>query len=133
MQSCTTTPAQSYCCLRRISGALGWAASLDILLLFYPVPRSCFLNRLLGAGFPLLIKYHRWLGHGTMWLLTLHGWGFYALWCPPLLPFSLRNCYANCMSRAMHKPGRCALSIHCTTQNPLPTSCDSRARLHSIW
>ena len=65
----------------RVSGALGWAASLDILLLFYPVPRSCFLNRLLGAGFPLLIKYHRWLGHGTMWLLTLHGWGYYALWC----------------------------------------------------
>ena len=66
---------------RRVSGALGWAASLDILLLFYPVPRSCFLNRLLGAGFPLLIKYHRWLGHGTMWLLSLHGCGYYALWC----------------------------------------------------
>ncbi|KAK9845990.1 hypothetical protein WJX81_007894 [Elliptochloris bilobata] len=66
--------------LAAVSGALGWAASLDILLLFYPVPRSCFLNRLLGAGFPLLIKYHRWLGHGTMWLLTLHGWGYYALW-----------------------------------------------------
>jgi len=69
---------------RSISGALGWAASLDILLLFYPVPRSCFLNRLLGAGFPMLIKYHRWVGHGTMWLLTLHGWGFYALWCARL-------------------------------------------------
>lgn len=70
---------------RRVSGALGWAASLDILLLFYPVPRSCFLNRLLGAGFPLLIKYHRWLGHGTMWLLSLHGCGYYALWCARLL------------------------------------------------
>lgn len=69
----------------RVSGALGWAASLDILLLFYPVPRSCFLNRLLGAGFPLLIKYHRWLGHGTMWLLSLHGCGYYALWCVLLL------------------------------------------------
>ena len=22
----------------------------------------------------------RWLGHGTMILLTLHGWGFWALW-----------------------------------------------------
>ena len=24
--------------------------------------------------------FHRWLGHGTMWVLTLHGWGFYLFW-----------------------------------------------------
>jgi hypothetical protein len=44
---------------RRISGALGWAATLDILLLFYPVPRSVFLHWLMGTNFPTLIKYHR--------------------------------------------------------------------------
>ncbi len=22
----------------------------------------------------------RWLGHGTMWILSVHGCGFYALW-----------------------------------------------------
>ncbi len=42
-----------------ISGALGWAATLDILLLFYPVPRSIFLHWLMGTNFPTLIKYHR--------------------------------------------------------------------------
>jgi hypothetical protein len=46
--------------LPRISGALGWAATLDILLLFYPVPRSVFLHSLLGGdNFANLIKYHR--------------------------------------------------------------------------
>ena len=45
--------------LRRVSGALGWAAMLDILLLFYPVARSSFLHCILGRGFSTLIKYHR--------------------------------------------------------------------------
>ena len=27
-----------------------------------------------------LCTLRRWLGHGTMALLTLHGWGFWALW-----------------------------------------------------
>ena len=44
----------------RISGALGWAATLDILLLFYPVPRSVFLHSMMGGdNFANLIKYHR--------------------------------------------------------------------------
>ena len=100
---------------------MGWAATFDILLLFYPVPRSSFLLWLLGTSFPEFVKYHRywhpcracapspaynflpvtvtfirhdhsnvvkpspttfhrWLGHGTMWVLTLHGWGFYLFW-----------------------------------------------------
>ena len=48
------------CLLCSISGALGWAATLDILLLFYPVPRSIFLHWLMGTNFPTLIKYHRY-------------------------------------------------------------------------
>ena len=43
----------------RIAGAFGWAATLDIMLLFFPVPRSTFLHWLLGSSFPALIKYHR--------------------------------------------------------------------------
>ncbi|CAL5218771.1 g490 [Coccomyxa viridis] len=62
------------------SGALGWAATLDILLMMYPVPRSTFLHWMMGESFPTLIKYHRWVGHGTMVLLTLHGFGFYGVW-----------------------------------------------------
>ena len=43
----------------RTSGALGWAATLDILLMMYPVPRSTFLHWMMGESFPTLIKYHR--------------------------------------------------------------------------
>ena len=48
----------------RTSGALGWAATLDILLMMYPVPRSTFLHWMMGESFPTLIKYHR---YGTLW------------------------------------------------------------------
>ena len=51
--------------MRSISGGLGWAATLDIMLLFYPLPRSTFLHYLLGAGFKSLIKYHRWVMDNT--------------------------------------------------------------------
>ena len=109
----------------RTSGALGWAATLDILLMMYPVPRSTFLHWMMGESFPTLIKYHRygslqsalrpsrcrfstvgpdnvghrelccamsygleghygagcrWIGHGTMLIITLHGFGFYGVW-----------------------------------------------------
>ena len=43
----------------RVSGAFGWAATLDIMLLFFPVPRSTFLHWLLGTSFPAFIRYHR--------------------------------------------------------------------------
>ena len=43
----------------RVSGAFGWAATLDIMLLFFPVARSTFLHWMLGTSFPALIKYHR--------------------------------------------------------------------------
>ena len=49
----------------RTSGALGWAATLDILLMMYPVPRSTFLHWMMGESFPTLIKYHR---YGTLWI-----------------------------------------------------------------
>lgn len=27
-----------------------------------------------------IVMHTRWLGHGTMVILTIHGWGFWALW-----------------------------------------------------
>ena len=56
------------CWVCSISGALGWAATLDILLLFYPVPRSIFLHWLMGTNFPTLIKYHRCVPLGSVLL-----------------------------------------------------------------
>ena len=52
--------SESQCYDNRTSGALGWAATLDILLMMYPVPRSTFLHWMMGESFPTLIKYHRW-------------------------------------------------------------------------
>ncbi|KAG2497451.1 hypothetical protein HYH03_004606 [Edaphochlamys debaryana] len=58
----------------------GWVGRLDILLLFFPLPRCNFLGWLIGADFPQLIKYHRWLGHGTMLVYSLHGIGYMSYW-----------------------------------------------------
>ena len=95
--------------LNRLGGCLAWAATLNLMLLFYPVPRSSFLHWMLGQNFEMLIKYHkcgqafprssarllfplvkrlkpcgcrpcRWIGNWLMILLTLHGWCFWASW-----------------------------------------------------
>ncbi|KAG2497450.1 hypothetical protein HYH03_004605 [Edaphochlamys debaryana] len=58
----------------------GWVGRLDILLLFFPLPRCNFLGWLLGAAFPELIKYHRWLGHGTIIVFSIHSIGYMGLW-----------------------------------------------------
>ena len=42
-----------------VAQSFGWAATPNILLLFYPVPRNSFLHWLFGTDFPGLIKYHR--------------------------------------------------------------------------
>ena len=43
----------------RTAQSFGWAASTNLLLLFYPVPRNTFLHWLFNTDFPGLIKYHR--------------------------------------------------------------------------
>ncbi|GFR41832.1 hypothetical protein Agub_g2609 [Astrephomene gubernaculifera] len=58
----------------------GWVAQMDILLLFYPLPRCNFLHWILGSDFATMIKYHRWLGHGTLLACSLHGIMYLALW-----------------------------------------------------
>ena len=49
---------QSVLCCCRTAQAIGWAASTDLLLLFYPVPRNTFLHWLFNTDFPGLVKYH---------------------------------------------------------------------------
>ena len=72
--------------LHSFSGALGWAATLDIMLLFLPVPRSTFLHYLLGSGFSSLMKYHRW-GHSSN---TMSGTG--CLYLVMTLAFGSSRC-----------------------------------------
>ena len=33
-----------------------------------------------GLNVTVVLSWHRWVGHGTMVLLTLHGFGFYGIW-----------------------------------------------------
>ncbi|KAL3136132.1 hypothetical protein ABBQ32_007152 [Trebouxia sp. C0010 RCD-2024] len=65
---------------RRLLSAFGWAASTDLLLLFYPVPRNTFLHWLFNTDFPGLVKYHRWLGNGLMVMVTIHATLYYSYW-----------------------------------------------------
>lgn len=47
---------------RSVAKYSGWVGRLDLLLLFFPLPRCNFLHWLLGSDFPTLVKYHRWVG-----------------------------------------------------------------------
>ncbi|KAG2452309.1 hypothetical protein HYH02_003333 [Chlamydomonas schloesseri] len=60
----------------------GWVGRLDILIMFFPLPRCNFLHWLLGSDFPTLIKYHRWLGHGTLlvYRYSIHGITYMSMW-----------------------------------------------------
>ncbi|PNH07852.1 Ferric reduction oxidase 7, chloroplastic [Tetrabaena socialis] len=69
----------------------GWVARLDILVLFFPLPRCNFLHWLLGADFATLIKYHRWLGHGTLAMLSLHGITYMSIWTRDGILVSMLN------------------------------------------
>ncbi|KAL4436813.1 hypothetical protein ABPG75_003952 [Micractinium tetrahymenae] len=52
----------------------------NIWALFFPIPQSSFLQWLTGLGYSQMIRYHRWIGHGTMVVLSLHGWLYYIYW-----------------------------------------------------
>ncbi|XP_065850781.1 ferric reduction oxidase 7, chloroplastic-like isoform X2 [Euphorbia lathyris] len=55
--------------------------SLSIIaFLFLPIARGSILLRLVDIPFERATKYHAWLGHLTMFLLTLHGLGYMILW-----------------------------------------------------
>ncbi|KAG2427422.1 hypothetical protein HXX76_012358 [Chlamydomonas incerta] len=58
----------------------GWVGRLDLLLLFFPLPRCNFLHWALGSDFPTLVRYHRWLGHGTLLVYSIHGITYMGMW-----------------------------------------------------
>lgn len=52
----------------------------NLVLLFYPVARGSVLLQASGLSYPEAIRYHRWLGHATMYFVTLHSLGFWVTW-----------------------------------------------------
>lgn len=58
-------------------GCLMWPS---LLLLFLPIPQSCFIQWITGLSHSHLIRYHRWMGHATMVIVSLHGILYYILW-----------------------------------------------------
>ena len=65
-------PASQDACACRLGGVFAWAATPNIMLLFYPVPRSTFLHWMLGQNFQQLIKYHRCRGGVDCVLVSSH-------------------------------------------------------------
>lgn len=59
----------------------------NLMLLFLPVPHTSLVPWLTGLSRNRLIRYHRWLGHGTMWILTTHAVLYYVYWgaCLPAM------------------------------------------------
>lgn len=51
-----------------------------MLLMFFPVSRSSFLQWALGADFSTLIKYHRWMSWGTIGMVLAHSIGYMIEW-----------------------------------------------------
>lgn len=52
----------------------------NLMLLFLPVPHTSLVPWLTGLSRNALIRYHRWMGHGTMWVLTTHSVLYYVYW-----------------------------------------------------
>jgi ferric-chelate reductase len=56
------------------SGELfGKVVPFAMTLLFLPVTRGSPILRLIHVPFEHAVRYHRWLGHLTMLLITTHG------------------------------------------------------------
>ncbi|PSC73660.1 Superoxide-generating NADPH oxidase heavy chain subunit B [Micractinium conductrix] len=66
--------------LDKVAEAFGKILSPNLMLLFLPVPHCSFITQLCGVSRNSLIRYHRWLGHGTLWVLNLHALSYYLFW-----------------------------------------------------
>ncbi|KAK9823744.1 hypothetical protein WJX72_005103 [[Myrmecia] bisecta] len=66
--------------LDRAAISIGQTIQPCLLLLFLPLPQNSFLNCFTGIPFVSMIRYHRWLGHVTLWVTTLHGSCYYVYW-----------------------------------------------------
>ncbi|KAL6785951.1 FRE1D [Auxenochlorella protothecoides x Auxenochlorella symbiontica] len=53
---------------------------IDIWLLLIPVPQSSYLHELTGLDYHQMIRWHRWMGHITMIVTSLHGILYYIFW-----------------------------------------------------
>lgn len=66
--------------LERVALIFGIMMWPNLWLLFLPIPQSSFLQQLTGLAYSQMIRYHRWIGHITMVVLTFHGWLYYIYW-----------------------------------------------------
>ncbi|KAI3436430.1 hypothetical protein D9Q98_005847 [Chlorella vulgaris] len=66
--------------LERVALIFGLMMWPNIWLLFLPMPQSSFLQALTGIQFTEMIRYHRWIGHVTLWVLSGHAWLYYLYW-----------------------------------------------------
>ncbi|KAL0045657.1 hypothetical protein WJX82_000761 [Trebouxia sp. C0006] len=66
--------------LERMALCFGWLCFLDVSILFWPIAHNSFLHQLTGVPYPVLIRFHRWVGHTTMWSTTLHGIFYFIYW-----------------------------------------------------
>lgn len=87
---------------------LGLVGNIACAFLFFPITRGSSLLPLVGLTSEASVKYHVWLGHIVVVLLTAHGLGYVILWistknislvttqsnmsnCPNLTSFVLSN------------------------------------------
>ncbi|WCJ41919.1 ferric reduction oxidase 7 [Euphorbia peplus] len=75
-----TPPDRRVQMLQMTAFCFGLMALSIIAFLFLPVARGSILLRLIDIPFEHATKYHAWLGHLTMFLLTLHGLCYMIVW-----------------------------------------------------
>eukprot|EP00879_Flechtneria_rotunda_P005830 GHRR01006134.1.p1 GENE.GHRR01006134.1~~GHRR01006134.1.p1 ORF type:complete len:902 (+),score=349.32 GHRR01006134.1:184-2889(+) len=63
-----------------VAVALGSLLFPNFVLLFYPVTRGSVVLQASGISYPDAIRYHRWLGHAVMVIVTAHSIGFWGVW-----------------------------------------------------
>lgn len=56
----------------RVGTWTGRAWYLPMALLFFPISRASPILRLLNMPFEHAVRYHRWLGHLSLWVLLTH-------------------------------------------------------------
>ena len=65
---------------RSVAKLFGQMCAPNLALLFVPVPHTNFVTWLTGVPRNRLIRFHRWLGHATLWIVTIHGLLYYVYW-----------------------------------------------------
>eukprot|EP00803_Ostreobium_quekettii_P011073 evm.model.scf_307EXC.6 EVM.evm.TU.scf_307EXC.6 scf_307EXC:79590-85366(-) len=63
-----------------VAFALGVASFQNLMWLFFPISRISPLFEAMGLPFEKRIRYHRWLGHFTLAILSIHGGLYWILW-----------------------------------------------------